>query len=111
MNTFRAKNGYGLTQVKLAEIQERIENCSSVYRGKDGRCCCGCFGIHRYTKASAQSEGKKRGYPVTGSDINDSYVKKIRKIILDNIEIADVRDSYIAVVLNGILYIAYDARN
>jgi len=93
-----------------AELRERVLKAPHVYRGKDGSCCCGCSGKHRYTKASAKSESKGRGYPVRDDEINDSYVRKITTFIWKNLDIADVQDSYVSVVKNGVLYIAYDAR-
>jgi hypothetical protein len=71
---------------------------------------CGCAGKHRYTAASAAAEGKGRGYAVNGSDINDSYVRKIQKVIVAHLDIAEVQNDFISVVVDGILYIAYDAR-
>jgi len=49
----------------------------SVYTGRDGACCCGCAGTHRYNSTMVEAAGKDRGYPVTQEEVNDKQVLRV----------------------------------
>lgn len=104
-----------MTKTAEKTISERVLASRHVYRGKDGACCCGCSGKHRYASVGRKVEGTKRGYAVKDEEVNDKYVKRIANVILANLDIAKVYDTgtgcgYVSVVIDGIIYIAYDKR-
>jgi hypothetical protein len=53
----------------------------SVYSGKDGACCCGCKGNHRYNSQHVAAASKDRGYEVGPDEVNDRQVAKVLKIV------------------------------
>jgi len=77
----------------------KFEDVGQVYSGKDGRCCCGCAGIHRRSSVI----GKRYPYDV----INDKFVRKVLKILQDRIAEVTVGDNNFAVVIWERLYIVY----
>jgi hypothetical protein len=54
-----------------------------VYSGKDGKCCCGCSGKHRYASHAVETQSKRRGYEVTPAEVNDAQIAKVVKILND----------------------------
>jgi hypothetical protein len=85
----------------------------SVYSGKEGKCCCGCSGNHRYASQHVKFASKDRGYDVSADEVNDKQVRKVVKLILST-PMGDIRATdkfggtrtYVATV-NGRWYIAY----
>jgi hypothetical protein len=86
----------------------KIEDVMSVYRGKDGRCCCGCAGKHIYAAAYQAAAGKRRGYKVDDDEVNDSSVKRVVNVINKNLDRLDMNESGImSCVVGKTVYIAY----
>lgn len=54
-----------------------LEKVSSVYSGKNGKCCCGCSGKHSYASQHREFASSRRGYNVTDKEISDRSVKTI----------------------------------
>jgi hypothetical protein len=81
---------------RLASLAEKTSN---VYSGRDGRCCCGCSGIHRRSTKFA----KENSYDV----YNDAFVKKVVRIIQANSEQAFEGGNHVYVVIGDRLYVAY----
>jgi len=79
----------------------------SVYSGKDGKCCCGCAGKHRYNSAHRVEGSRNRGYEVRDEDVSDREVKRILGLIKTNESIAEVCGEHAYVVLGNRLYILY----
>ncbi len=60
------------------------DRVKSVYSGKDGKCCCGCSGNHRYASAHKAVAEKDRGYPISKEEVNDRQVKRVLGIVQAN---------------------------
>lgn len=91
------------------------DTVANVYSGKNGKCCCGCAGTHRYATRFADKATVSRGYAVTAEEINDTQVRRVLNTLLaaespEELEFADDR-THVARVVNGRLYIAYLASN
>jgi hypothetical protein len=86
-----------------------LSNVAKVYRGRSGKCCCGCSGKYRFAKAHLAWAATNRGYEVDDNEVNDSYVKKIWKIIADpaHHDLIECTDSYMAYDDGTTLFIAY----
>lgn len=54
----------------------------SAYRGKAGKCACGCSGTHRYM--DAESGTAHRGYQVDEDEVNPVFVATILRKIQRN---------------------------
>jgi hypothetical protein len=54
-----------------------------VYSGKDGKCCCGCAGKHRYASHAVDLQSGRRGYVVTPDEVNDAQVARVVRILND----------------------------
>lgn len=81
---------------------------SSVYSGKDGRCCCGCAGKHFYNSKLVESASEKRGYEVTPDEVSDKMVVKVLRLIQSDEDRAEVMEgSHVALVVRNRLYVAY----
>jgi hypothetical protein len=88
------------------KIQIAVENVASVYSGKDGKCCCGCSGKHRYASSVRLQGVALRGYPLMDEDINDVQVRRVVGII--NAADVVVDDGFcVSTVVGSRLYIAY----
>ena len=93
-------------------MQLNVAKIESVYSGKDGKCCCGCSGKHYYpTEQKALAEKR-------GGKVSDPMVKKVVHMINDVLAMPeslqklwqlDVNASYVSIVKEGRLYIAYHA--
>jgi hypothetical protein len=70
-----------------------------VYRGIDGRCCCGCSGIHRYTSSYSDLDDYQK--------VNDSYVKKIVEALENNPDAKDMGGYVEGIDEKGKLMLAY----
>ena len=79
----------------------------SVYSGKNGKCCCGCAGDHRYNSQHKEEGGTSRGYPVDAEDINDRQVRKVIGILRRAEKIEYDRPDFISTVVGERLYIVY----
>lgn len=102
-----------LTQEQLDRVAAlALEDVVSVYSGKPGKCCCGCAGNHRYALAHVVSgvAAKSRGYAVDADEVNDRQVRKVLRVVQENIGRDDVdamEDGFASVVVGGRLYIVY----
>lgn len=83
------------------------DKISSVYSGRNGSCCCGCSGIHRYASAHRKYASKDRGYIVKNDEINDSQVTRIVNKINANLGIAVFSEDNVYIVIRTRLYVAY----
>lgn len=72
----------------IAELKP--EDVRSVYSGRNGACCCGCAGKHRYNSAWKKEATEDRGYAISKGEINDSQIRKTLSIIQENFQTADV---------------------
>lgn len=94
------------TKMNLGTIQ--LERVRSVYSGRDGACCCGCAGTHRYRAATQIEGGAHRGYAVDADEVNDRQVARVLAIINAATDREDCDDgTYAATVVGSRLYIAY----
>jgi hypothetical protein len=60
----------------MKDIKEvQVDDVMSVYSGRDGCCCCGCAGNHRYASKHVKVAGKYRGYKVRPEEVSDRSVK------------------------------------
>lgn len=66
-----------------ALVTLQVSDVSSVYSGRDGRCCCGCSGKHSYNSALVAFASKDRGYAVTNDEVNDRMVARVLRIMKD----------------------------
>lgn len=57
------------------------DDVMSVYSGRNGRCCCGCSGNHRYNSKYRDAAGKRRGYELDDEDVSDYQVRRVLKIV------------------------------
>lgn len=91
--------------------QIKLEDVKSVYSGKDGHCCCGCSGNHRYASAHAARAGKERGYAIDAHEINDKQVRRVFHILKEHSADAEystfVGSAHASVVIGARLYIVY----
>jgi hypothetical protein len=96
----------------LAQAQElgamTVAEVSSVYSGKDGKCCCGCSGKHSYSKAHQAAAGERRGYAVGDDEVNDRMVAKVLRL-LQAAKPEDVMagKNHYATVVGQRLYVVY----
>ncbi len=84
------------------------ETTVSVYSGKDGKCCCGCAGTHRYNSRLVATASANRGYEVSADEINDAQVTRVLRTIAEGAAGGlEFGDRYVARSVNGRLFIAY----
>lgn len=84
------------------------ETTVSVYSGKDGKCCCGCAGTHRYNSRHVATGSANRGYEVTADEINDAQVTRVLRTIAEGVASGlEFGDNHVARVVNGRLFVAY----
>ena len=85
------------------------ETTVSVYSGKDGKCCCGCAGTHRYNSRLVETASKERGYEVTADEVNDAQVTRVLRTITAATVASELEfgDRHVARVVNGRLFVAY----
>ena len=85
------------------------ETTVSVYSGKDGMCCCGCAGTHRYSSRHVETASKSRGYAVTSDEINDAQITRVLRTIASATDASELEfgDNHVARVVNGRLFVAY----
>lgn len=90
-----------------AQFQINPSDISSVYSGKDGKCCCGCAGKHTYASATREAAGKHRGYPITDDEVNNATVR----LIVSKMNAAGPEEdgNHYHVTVGSRLYIAYKA--
>lgn len=89
-----------------------IDNVSSVYSGKAGKCACGCAGKHTYASKHVKWASKDRGYRVEEEEVNDRSVKLIVNRMNAIIESGDYEypfreDGFTSLESGDRLYIAY----
>ena len=84
-----------------------VDQVRSVYSGRNGKCCCGCSGKHRYARAYRQEASQNRGYPVGDEEVNDLQVAKIIRIINENDPQGGPGSASIWAVNGNRLYVAY----
>ena len=97
----------------LKAIEQGVVDVSQVYKvysGKAHKCACGCSGIYRVASAHLKYTSDDRGYPYEKSD--DKFVKRVVKIINDNLSIAtkartDSDVNWVSVVIGERTYTAY----
>jgi acyl-CoA hydrolase len=77
-------------QQKKETIMEAIDitKVTSVYSGKDGKCCCGCSGKH-YEASS------------------EKMVRKVVKLINSDLDRAEQGSNDVSLVVGDRIYIAY----
>jgi len=101
---------------KTAEFVNNIarETVISVYSGRAHRCCCGCSGIHRYASAHRELGGKRRGYEISDSEVNDRHVTKVLRTLQANAEDCDEaylgtdgKVQHVSLVKNDRLFVVY----
>lgn len=85
----------------------KIEQVSSVYSGRDGKCCCGCSGKHRYASAHREWAGENRGYKVSDEDVSDRSVKLLVNKMNAHLGVAYCEGDHYVLVLGQRLYLAY----
>jgi len=78
-----------------------------VYSGKNGKCCCGCAGNHRYVAANREAAGLHRGYAVSDDEVNDRQVAKVLGLLKANVEEVQQDYDHFALVVGERLYVAY----
>lgn len=82
-----------------------------VYSGKDGKCCCGCSGTHRYLAAYREEESKRRGYAIDDDELNDRQVKKVCDLLQSAAEqgtsVVHDEGDHVWTVVGSRIYIAY----
>lgn len=80
------------------------DSIESVYSGKDGKCCCGCAGTHRYNSKHARHDHER-------DSINDKQVAKVLRVVQDGVALGEttVEDTHAWRVVGTRLYIAYYA--
>lgn len=84
------------------------ETTVSVYSGKDGKCCCGCAGTHRYNSRLVATASANRGYEVSADEISDAQVTRVlRTIIEGDADGLEFGDRYVSRVVNGRVFVAY----
>lgn len=84
-----------------------LADVASVYSGKAGRCMCGCAGNYRLSShVDRVAEGRRRGYPVKPTDINDAQVRKVIKILQNATDVEEFDDGF-SVDIDGRRYAAY----
>lgn len=91
-------------------VDFNLENVASVYSGKNGKCCCGCAGKHRYASAHREWASHDRGYQISDDEVSDRSVMMIaNKIKRLGARQDDPSDNHVyAESENGSrLYIAY----
>lgn len=62
-------------------FEPRIEDVASVYIGRANRCCCGCSGNHIYQESTREFAGKRRGYAVADSEINQKELERVFNLV------------------------------
>lgn len=80
-------------------MQINKSNVVSVYSGRDGRCCCGCSGIHRHSSIS-------KNMPSYGV-VSDRHVARVCNIMNKHVDELEYDNGHVALRLDGRLYIAY----
>jgi hypothetical protein len=94
----------------MNNVKFKADFVRSVYSGKNGKCCCGCAGKHRYASALREEASKDRGYEVKDDEVNDRQVAKVVAIMNDRsipFEKDGLQSDYVAKVVGNRLYIAY----
>jgi hypothetical protein len=91
---------------KLIDITE-VEH---TYNGKQGMCCCGCSGNHRYHSSFEPTKAEKaRGYKVMPDEVSDRSVLFVLRKVNEAIA-ADTEErggNYIAANGTTRVYIVY----
>lgn len=87
-------------------IHLQPEDIQCAYSGKPG-CACGCNGKYYYAKKFQAEAGKRRGYPVTKNEVNDTQIVRILNVIKENAAAAEVGSSYISVTVGNRVYTVY----
>jgi hypothetical protein len=81
-----------------------------VYSGKPG-CMCGCNGTYRYMSDCIEMGGKDRGYPVDLEEVNETQVRKVVKIISEQLHAGNkslvVDPEYVYAQVGGRVYCVY----
>lgn len=86
------------------------DNVMSVYSGRDGKCCCGCAGNHRYNSKHREAATKNRGYAVDDDDINDKQVKRVLTLLQDNYQHVEAGGNHFSLVVGERIYVVYPLR-
>jgi len=77
-----------VTTLDIAALEPH--DIMQVYSGKDGMCCCGCSGDHRYNSEHLKMAAKDRGYSISKDEVNDKKVRRTLQLIKDNAHKAEV---------------------
>ena len=86
----------------------KLENVSSVYVGKSGKCCCGCSGTHWYATEHKDWATKDRGYEVTQDELNDDKIKRVfNKIVKNQDNLEYTTKNFTSFDTGSTLYIVY----
>ena len=84
-----------------------------VYKGKEGKCCCGCSGRYFYNKAHQKLGSDRRGYEVEDKECNNRKVLEVLKKVQDNVMTLTEDDydhgNHVTFYENGKMFIAYFA--
>lgn len=84
----------------------KVENVVSVYRGRNGKCCCGCSGKHLYNPEHRALGQTRRGYDISDDEVSLSAVKRVVNILNKNTGV-EIDANYLSIVIGKTLYIAY----
>jgi len=94
-------------------VQKNVANLKSdnvlmVYSGKRG-CMCGCKGKYSYNPLYQELGTERRGYPVTGEDLNKGMITRVLRLMKK--EVAVVEGDYTMGLDAEIYYMEYFGRN
>jgi len=84
-----------------------IQKVMEVYSGKPDKCRCGCSGTYRAARQHRQVASENRGYPYNDDEVNDKQVRRVVKILNENIEDVEVNSEFADVEVDGRVYTAY----
>lgn len=85
-----------------------IDKVLTVYIGTDGKCACGCSGVHSIAAGKVQQAGDARGYAAGDDEVDMEAVRAVvRAINMADESAVDDGGDYKAVVVQGDVHIAY----
>jgi hypothetical protein len=94
-----------LTKEQVLALTE--EQIVTVYSGKAGKCFCGCSGNYRVNPAHFELAGKRRGYAYDASEANLTQVRKVLRIVKENIDRVEFFNGGASVEIGERVYALY----
>lgn len=84
-----------MNATEVAKLLESVTPAQvmSAYKGRAGKCYCGCSGTHNYNSQHVAAASKDRGYEVTPDEVNDEAIEDILETVKSNFDPKD-KDSY-----------------